>query len=66
MIDTSNEYKEYLRRLEIANKMVEECLSRHNEFDTHDLFRIAMNSFKTAEEKLQTGIRRNRRIIRCF
>lgn len=66
MIDTSSEHRKYLQQLEIANRMVEDCLSRQNEFDKHDLFRIAMNSFKTSEEKLQTGVRRIRRMISGF
>ena len=55
----STENEKYLAQLKLANAMVSECLSKNNcDFDKHDLFRIAMNSFKTPEEKLSTGIRR--------
>lgn len=46
--------------------MVEECLLRHGEFDKHNLFRIAMNSSKTTQEKLHAGLKRRRRVISGF
>ena len=53
-----SEQNKYLDQLRLANQMVEKYLATHSPYDKADLFRIAMNSFKTPEEMLATGLRR--------
>jgi len=57
--DTSlSEEQVYMQRLRIANAMVEAYLRENLDYDRADLFRIAMNSFKTPDELLAAGLRR--------
>ena len=53
-----NEAKIYMEQLSIANLRVEKYLENNPEYDKADLFRIAMNSFKTPDELLASGLRR--------
>jgi hypothetical protein len=50
--------KRGIDQLKAANRLVESYLKKHEAYDLNDLFRIAMNTFKTPEELLSQGIRR--------
>jgi hypothetical protein len=54
----SAEHEEYLQRLKEVSVKVELVLKKNPQYDPADLFRIAMNKYKTPEELLARGIRR--------
>lgn len=63
-LSENTSHSSYLSQLELANQIVANYLTNNPPYDIADLFRIAMNSFKTPDERLATGIRR--RLIHGF
>lgn len=53
-----SEKEKYLEQLKIANERVQKCLAIHPNLDVADLFRIALNKFKSPDDLLATGLRR--------
>ena len=54
----NSKMNKFLQELKIANELVSKYLETNPVYDYNDLFRIALNSLKSEDQLLSTGLRR--------